>query len=105
MFAGCKSPAPSLPCDAVVDTDYGEWSEDVPLIDSPGFERAWREDRIEELLAGDGEGTLFVSGGCVSNQGKFSTRFDAVDRVDRQRADAAVRRGPLRPLTSARRRA
>ena len=37
----------------------------------------WREDRIAELLAADGDRTLYVSG-CVSNQGSFYDRFDAV---------------------------
>ena len=57
----------------VVDTDSTEWSEWVPDAD----EWLWREDRIAELLAEDGEGTLYVSG-CISNQGKFYDRFDAV---------------------------
>jgi hypothetical protein len=35
------------------------------------------EDRIAELLAADGGRTLYVSG-CVSNQGRFYDRFDAV---------------------------
>jgi dephospho-CoA kinase len=55
----------------VVDTDSTEWSE------WNGEEWLWREDRIAELLADDGEPTLFVSG-CMSNQGKFYDRFDAV---------------------------
>ena len=54
----------------VVDTDYGGWIDDGP-------ERMWREDRIDELLAGHDDGTLFVSG-CVPNQGRFYARFDAV---------------------------
>jgi shikimate kinase len=61
----------------VVDTDYGEWSEVVPMDEPPGWEQRWREDRIEELIAGHGEGTLFLSG-CVANQGRFYARFDAV---------------------------
>jgi dephospho-CoA kinase len=54
----------------VVDTDYGDWIEE----DS---ERLWREDRIDALLSEHDAGLLFVSG-CVSNQGKFYPRFDAV---------------------------
>jgi dephospho-CoA kinase len=54
----------------VVDTDYGGWIDDGP-------ERRWREDRIDQLLAGHDDGTLFVSG-CVPNQGGFYPRFDAV---------------------------
>ena len=72
----------------VVDTDSREWSE------WNGEEWLWREDRMAELLAQDGGGTLFVSG-CMSNQGKFYDRFDAVvllsasaevilERVDRR---------------------
>jgi dephospho-CoA kinase len=55
----------------VVDTDSTEWSQ------WSGEEWLWHEDRIAELLADDGEPTLFVSG-CMSNQGKFYDRFDAV---------------------------
>ena len=54
----------------VVDTDYGDWIEDES-------EPLWREDRINELLDGHVDGTLFISG-CVANQGKFYERFDAV---------------------------
>ena len=61
----------------VVDTDYGGYSEEVPSSGPGGWEQLWRDDRIEALLDGhDGE-VLFVSG-CVSNQGKFYPRFDAV---------------------------
>ena len=55
----------------------------------------WREARIAELLASPGDGPLFVSG-CVSNQGVFYDRFEAVvllsapagadPRADRRRA-------------------
>jgi broad-specificity NMP kinase len=61
----------------VVDTDYGEYSEEVPCSDAGGRKQLWREDRIEALLDGHDDGMLFVSG-CVSNQGKFYPRFDAV---------------------------
>jgi dephospho-CoA kinase len=55
----------------VVDTDEPGWKErrDSDLV--------WREDRMSELLARDDGGTVFVSG-CVSNQGRFYDRFDAV---------------------------
>ena len=56
---------------AVVDTDSTRWSEWVR------DEWLWREDRMAELLAADDERPLFVSG-CMSNQGKFYDRFDAV---------------------------
>ncbi len=60
-----------------MDTDYGGYSEEVPCSDPGGWEQLWREDRIEALLDGHGDGVLFISG-CVSNQGKFYPRFDAV---------------------------
>ena len=55
----------------VVDTDsptWSEWAQDEWL---------WREDRIADLLAAEDERPLFVSG-CMSNQGKFYDRFNAV---------------------------
>jgi dephospho-CoA kinase len=55
----------------VVDTDspaWSEWAQDEWL---------WREDRMADLLATDHGRALFVSG-CMSNQGKFYDRFDAV---------------------------
>lgn len=58
---------------AVVDTDepgWTEWSEE-----DDGY--LWREDRIRQLLAGDRDRPLFVSG-TVSNQGEFYPCFDAV---------------------------
>jgi len=78
----------------VVDTDLPGWSEWIPAAVGAGGEQLWREDRIAELLAEEGERTLFVSG-TVSNQGRFYDRFDAVvlfsapaevilDRLDRR---------------------
>jgi broad-specificity NMP kinase len=61
----------------VVDTDYGGYSEEVPSSDQGSGEQLWREDRIEGLLDGQDDGVLFISG-CVSNQGTFYPRFDAV---------------------------
>jgi dephospho-CoA kinase len=61
----------------VVDTDDGGYSEEVPSSDAGGREQLWREERIEALLDGHGDGVLFVSG-CVSNQRRFYRRFDAV---------------------------
>jgi dephospho-CoA kinase len=61
----------------VVDTDYGAYSEEVPCSDPGGWEQLWREDRIEALLDGHDDEVLFISG-CVSNQGKFYPRFDAI---------------------------
>ena len=57
----------------VVDTDGPGWSEWMPATN----ERLWREDRIGELLASQEDDVLYVSG-CMSNQGKFYDRFDAV---------------------------
>jgi hypothetical protein len=61
----------------VVDTDLPGWSEWIPAADGAGGEQLWREDRIAELLAEEGDRTLYVSG-TVSNQGRFYDRFDAV---------------------------
>jgi hypothetical protein len=61
----------------VVDTDSSDWSEWIPPADGGGGEWLWREDRIAELLALEDERTLYVSG-CMSNQGKFYDRFDAI---------------------------
>jgi dephospho-CoA kinase len=60
----------------VIDTDDEGWSDQVPAPDG-GIEQLWREDRIQGLLDGHREGTLFLSG-CVRNQGRFRDRFDAV---------------------------
>jgi broad-specificity NMP kinase len=61
----------------VVDTDYGDWSEDVPMAGEAGSERLWRENRMDALLAEHSGGALFVSG-CVANQVNFYPRFDAI---------------------------
>jgi broad-specificity NMP kinase len=58
---------------AVVDTDYGCWSE---WSDADGG-YVWREDCIAELLAREQGPTLYISG-TVSNQGRFYPQFDAV---------------------------
>ncbi len=60
----------------VVDTDDGDWLDEVPLA-AGGTERLWREKAIEALLDEHADGTLFLSG-CVANQGTFYPRFDAV---------------------------
>ena len=57
----------------VVDTDEPGWC--VWSDEEDGW--VWREDRIAELLAGADDDPLFVSG-CVSNQGRFYDRFDAI---------------------------
>jgi dephospho-CoA kinase len=61
----------------VVDTDDGGYSEEVPSSDAGGWEHLWREDRIDALLDECDDGVVFISG-CVSNQGTFYPRFDAV---------------------------
>ncbi len=63
----------------VVDTDSGEWVEDVPRPDGTGVEPQWREDLIDALVADherSGE-PLFIAG-TVWNQGRFYPRFDEV---------------------------
>jgi shikimate kinase len=57
----------------VIETDRAPWSEWSDV--DGGY--VWREELIEELLARDDEGALFVSG-TVSNQGRLYPRFDAV---------------------------
>ncbi|OLR93378.1 shikimate kinase [Actinokineospora bangkokensis] len=58
----------------VVDTDYGEWIEDVP-----GRERVWREEEMEALLrAHEQSGEPLIVAGTVRNQGRFYPRFDHV---------------------------
>jgi AAA domain-containing protein len=56
-----------------VDTDEPGWSE----WDDAGGGMVWREEPMAELLASPGHGPLYVSG-CVSNQGEFYDRFEAV---------------------------
>ena len=57
----------------VVDTDEPGWTE---WSDEDGG-YVWRKERIAELLSGDCDVTLYVSG-TVSNQGRFYPQFDAV---------------------------
>jgi shikimate kinase len=62
----------------VVDTDQPGWSEWIgDEMDAEGGGWYWREPEMTELLATEGERTLYVSG-TVTNQGKFYDRFDAV---------------------------
>ena len=61
----------------VVDTDYGDWIEDVPHAGEARTEPLWREDRIDALLDGHADGALFIAG-CVANQRRFYPRFKAV---------------------------
>ena len=50
----------------VVDTDDGDWIEDVPLGRGLESERLWREDKINALISEHVANTLFISG-CVSS--------------------------------------
>ena len=76
---------------AVVDTDYGGWSEWSDA--EHGY--VWREDRIAELLAREQGPTLYVSG-TVSNQGRFYPEFDAVVLLSAP-AEVLLRRVATRP--------
>jgi hypothetical protein len=58
-----------------VDTDEGGWTE--WRDDDGGGGYYWREVRIAELLAAEGEASLFVAG-TATNQGRFYPSFDAV---------------------------
>ncbi len=58
---------------SVVDADTEDWSE---WSDGAGG-YVWREDRVNQLLAGEHTHTLYVSG-TVSNQSRFYPQFDAV---------------------------
>lgn len=61
----------------VVDTDSPDWSEWIPAAGDADGEWLWREDRIADLLRSETERSLYVSG-CMSNQGKFYDRFEAI---------------------------
>jgi dephospho-CoA kinase len=54
-----------------IDTDDG-WCEPLP----DGHQR-WRENAIEQLLATEDTGVLFVAG-CEENQVRFHPRFDVI---------------------------
>jgi dephospho-CoA kinase len=59
----------------VVDTDDVGW---IVELDTPGGpEPVWDEDRMTALLDEHVDGVLFVAG-CVANQARFYSRFDAV---------------------------
>ena len=70
----------------VVDTD--EESLTVWSDEERGF--VWREDEVGDLLDRSGMRTLYVAG-CVSNQGRFYPRFDAVVLLSAP-ADVLLRR-------------
>ena len=59
-----------------VDTDEGDWSEEVPAPGG-GIEQLWRTEPMARLLTEPAAGSLFVSG-CVANQVTFYDRFDTI---------------------------
>ncbi len=60
---------------AAVDTDAGGWIELVPAPGG-GMERQWREDLIDDLIAGhERSGAPLFIGGTVWNQRAFYPRF------------------------------
>ncbi len=58
---------------AAVDTDEPGWTE---WSDEDGG-YVWRNDCIAQLLAGERDSPVYISG-TVSNQGRFYSEFDAV---------------------------
>jgi shikimate kinase len=78
----------------VVDTDSPAWSEWIPASSDATGEWLWHEDRMAELLATEDERALYVSG-CMSNQGKFYDRFEAVVLLSAP-ADVLLERVALR---------
>jgi dephospho-CoA kinase len=67
-----------------IDLDDPSWSEWVDSTDGegpsplhPGKDWAWREDRLQDLLATEDVDVLFVSG-CAPNLGKFHEQFDSI---------------------------
>jgi dephospho-CoA kinase len=62
---------------AVVDTDYGDFRENVVVPGQHEPEPMWRADRMTALLDAHADGHLFIAG-TVANQGSFYPRFDAV---------------------------
>jgi shikimate kinase len=66
-----------------IDLDTPEWSHwvladpDDALTPGDGQDWVWQEDRVRELLSGNGEDYLFVSG-CAENMRKL---FDLIDTI------------------------
>ncbi len=58
-----------------IDTDYDDWHEWVEFEGQ--LDWVWREERMQQLLACDEPGLLFVSG-TSPNQGMFYPRFDHI---------------------------
>ena len=73
-----------------VDTDDG-WCEALP----DGRQR-WREEAIEQLLATEDAGVLFVAG-CEENQVRFHPQFDVIILLS---APAEILAGRLASRTS-----
>jgi shikimate kinase len=59
-----------------VDTDTDEWSYWVTLANGSS-DWIWREEAINDLLAGHHEGAIFIAG-CKTNQGMFYSQFDRI---------------------------
>lgn len=57
----------------VVDTDYGTWR-----VPGANGDLIWDEDKIDQLLSHASADRHLAVDGCVSNQGRFYDRFDAV---------------------------
>jgi shikimate kinase len=57
----------------VVDTDYGGWK-----VPGPDGDLIWDEARMDQLLSNAPDNHHMAVDGCVSNQGGFYDRFDAV---------------------------
>jgi len=88
-----------------VDLDQPAWSCWVETPGTapdetvePGRDWLWRADRVHELLAGDEDGELFVSG-CAPNMGRFVPRFERVVLLTAP-PDVIVRRLAARPAGS-----
>jgi hypothetical protein len=63
----------------VVDTDYGDWTENVPGSDGRAPEPQWHEARIDMLIADhERSGEPLFLGGTVRNQVEFYPRFDEI---------------------------
>lgn len=63
----------------VVDTDYGDWTENLPRSDGRAPEPQWHGARLDTLIADhERSGEPLFLGGTVSNQVEFYPRFDEI---------------------------
>ena len=58
-----------------IDTDYDGLT--VEVDSGHGFERLWREDRIQQVLSANAADVVFISG-TARNQVKFYPQFDHI---------------------------